>query len=71
MLRNMKVCQDSESIEDSLDCMHFEDNEEERMCDFDEYIDEVLNIGVDNGESRRESIDDAGTSQVKNKVFTN
>ncbi|KAI5427921.1 hypothetical protein KIW84_033084 [Lathyrus oleraceus] len=57
---------DNESIEDSLDDIHFEDSEEKRMYDFNEDIDEGLNIEVDNGESRRESVDGAGTtSQVK------
>lgn len=40
------------------------------MDDFDEDIDEGLNIGVDNGESRREPVDGAGTCQGKKKVFT-
>lgn len=54
---------DSESNEDSLDDIHFEDSEEERMHDFDEDIGEGLNIGVDNGESRKELVNGVGIVQ--------
>ncbi|KAI5388040.1 hypothetical protein KIW84_073940 [Lathyrus oleraceus] len=40
------------------------------MHDFDEDLDERLNIRMDKGEPRRESADGAGTSQVKTRVFT-
>ncbi|KAI5438765.1 hypothetical protein KIW84_024477 [Lathyrus oleraceus] len=62
--------EDSESSEDFLDGIHFEDTDEERMHAFDEEIDEWLSIRVDKGEPRRVSIDGAGTSEKTNRVFT-
>lgn len=50
--------------------IHFEGSEEERMQVFDEDLDEGFNLGVDEGESRRENIDGADTNQQKNCMFT-
>ncbi|CAI8617880.1 unnamed protein product [Vicia faba] len=63
--------EDSESSEDSLDSIHFKDNKEERMHDFDKGIGEGLNNGVDNsaciggvhngdGTGQMDNVDDTG-----------
>lgn len=67
-----KSGQNSESSDEPRIGMHFKDNEEERMHDFDEDFDEGFSFQVDKVEHRKENIDvdDDATSQPPNCMFT-
>lgn len=54
--------EESESSYESMNGIHFKDNEEERMHGFDEDFDEGFNFRVDEGEPKRENVNGVATS---------
>lgn len=59
----------SESGDETINDIHFEDTEKERMHDFDEDFDEEFSFGLDEGGHRREDVDGSSTNEPSNLSF--